>query len=115
MRFKQTCMVCKKATITGGSDINANIFTQFRAFIKSVEAKGWQVLHVEEKEIQTICPFCSRRGLKELKKRDAEPDINFTEKTKKEHENLKKWREKKMDQGRTRTLDLLINLSGLTY
>ena len=88
MRFKQTCMVCKKATITGGSDIDANVFTQYRAFIKTVTAKGWQVLFVGEKEVQAICPFCSRRVIKELEKRDAEPII------KKENKNGKICRSK---------------------
>ena len=94
MRFKQTCMVCKKATITGGSDIDANIFTQYRAFIKSVTAKGWQVLFVGEKEAQVVCPFCSRRIIKELQKRDAEKIINPVEKIKKENKNVQICRSK---------------------
>ena len=74
MRFKQTCMVCKKASVTGGSDIKTNISTQYRAFIKSIAARGWQVLFVGEKEIQAIRPFCNRRVIKELEKRANEKE-----------------------------------------
>ena len=87
MRFKQTCIVCKKASVTGGSDIETNISTQYRAFIKNIAAKGWQVLFVGEKEIQTICPFCSRRVIKELEKREAE---QITTKEKRTWQNMSK-------------------------
>lgn len=69
MRFKQTCVICKKASVTGGSSIETNISTQYRAFIKTIAAKGWQVLYVGEKEMHTICPFCNRRVINELEKR----------------------------------------------
>lgn len=72
MKFKQTCMICKKNKIEGGSDIEANIFTQYRAFVKMAEVKGWHVLEVENSGLEFICPFCDKRMMKELRKRDAE-------------------------------------------
>jgi hypothetical protein len=67
-------MVCKKASVTGGSDIETNISIQYKAFIKTIAAKGWQVLFVGEKEMHTICPFCNRRVIKELEKRANEKE-----------------------------------------
>lgn len=74
MRFRQVCMVCKKASVTGGSSIETDISIQYRAFIKTIAAKGWQVLFVGEKEMQTICPFCNRRIIKELEKRTKDKE-----------------------------------------
>ena len=68
MRFKQKCMICKKASLAGGSEIEANVFIQYRAFIKNAEKKGWHVLHIENNGLAVICPFCNRRMLKQLEK-----------------------------------------------
>lgn len=68
MRFKQSCMICKKATISGGSDIEASIPAQFRAFVKIAKQKGWHTINVENKKLEFICPFCNRRMLKALEK-----------------------------------------------
>lgn len=68
MKFKQKCMICQKASITGGSDIEANVFTQYRVFMKNAEKKGWHILHIENKGLAVICPFCNRRLLKQLEK-----------------------------------------------
>lgn len=69
MKFKQTCMICKKNKIEGGSDIEANIFTQYRAFVKVAEAKGWHIIYFDKNGVYFICPFCNKRIIKELKKR----------------------------------------------
>lgn len=72
MKFKQTCMMCKKNKIEGGSDIEANIFTQYRAFVKMAEVKGWHVLKFGLNGADFICPFCDKRIMKELRKRNVE-------------------------------------------
>lgn len=72
MKFKQICMICKKNKIEGGSDIDASVFTQYRAFVKMVESKGWHVLEIENNGLEFICPFCDKRMMKELKKRANE-------------------------------------------
>ena len=75
MKFKQKCMICEKATIEGGSNIDTNVFTQFKAFVKTAKAKGWHVVKIEENGMEFICPFCNRRMLKALEQRMIKGDF----------------------------------------
>lgn len=68
MKFKQTCMICKKNKIEGGSNINANIFIQYKSFKKNAEKKGWHIIYFGKSGADFICPFCHKRIIKELKK-----------------------------------------------
>jgi len=72
MRFKQTCCICEKNIIEGGSDIKANTDTQYRAFSKVAKNKGWKTLLIDEKRIEFICKDCHKKIMLELKKRTGE-------------------------------------------
>lgn len=71
MIFKQTCAICSKAKISGGSNIDANVITQYKAFVSTVRKKGWKTLNIEDKKVEFICPFCDRRMMKALTLRAA--------------------------------------------
>lgn len=69
MKFEQKCAVCNKNKITWKTNIEANVFTLYSIFVKKVKKNGWTVLTIEDGSLMFNCPFCSRRVIKELKKR----------------------------------------------